>query len=164
MATDYAANVSKVVEACLAYGCDMMFHWYECIIQNTNVSSYRWLANHSSQTEIEVRGGGGRGLAFRTTDFALFLFILNMFTVIKASISRTQSSFANFPKSAEEAGIQKKVNVMVFHNITKGWIINRNKTGPRTLPCGTPLWGSRLDGTPIYAARFNSMIRYYDRK
>ena len=36
MATDifpYAANVSKVVEACLTYGCDMMFHWYECIIQ-----------------------------------------------------------------------------------------------------------------------------------
>ena len=78
-------------------------------------------------------------LAFRTTDFALFLFILNMFTVIQASISRTQSSFANFPKSAEQAGIQKKVNVMVFHNITRGWIVNRNKIGPRTLPWGTPL-------------------------
>ena len=162
MATDvipYAAKVSKVVEACLAYGCDMMFHWYECIIQNTNVSSYRWLANHSCQTEIDVRGVGGRGLAFRTTDFTLFLFILNIFTVIQASIFRTQSSFANFPKSAEEAGIQKKVNVMVFHNITQGWIINRNKTGLRTLTWRTPLWGSRLDGTPIYAARFNSMIR-----
>ena len=38
MATDvfpYAANVSKVVEACLAYSCDMVFHWYECIIQKT---------------------------------------------------------------------------------------------------------------------------------
>ena len=137
MATDvfpYAATVSKVVKTCLAYSCDMMFHWNECITQNTNVSSYRWLANHSSQTEIDVRGGGGRGLAFRTTDFALILFILNMFTVIQASISRTQSSFANFPKSAEEAGKQTKVNVMVFHNITQGWIINRNKTGPRTLP------------------------------
>ena len=153
------ATVSKVVEACLAYGCDMMFHWYQCIKQNTNVSSHQWLANHSSQTEIDVRGEGGRGLAFMTTDFALFLFILNMFTVIQASISRTQSSFANFPRSAEEAGIQKKVNVKVFYNITQGWIINRNKIGPRTLPWETPLWRSRLNGTPIYAARFNSMIR-----
>ena len=62
------------------------------------------LINHSSQTEIDVRGGGGRGLAFRTTDFALVLFILNMFMVIQASISCTQSSFANFPRSTEEAG------------------------------------------------------------
>ena len=73
-----------------------------------------------SQTEIGVRGAGGRGLAFRTTDFSLFLFILNIFTVIQASISRTQSSFANFPGSSEEAGMQKKVNVMVFLISPKG--------------------------------------------
>ena len=48
----YAANVSKVVEACLAYGCDMMFYWHESIIQNTSVSTLY-------QTEIGVRGEGG---------------------------------------------------------------------------------------------------------
>ena len=33
MATDifpYTADISKVEEACLAYSCDMMFHWHDC--------------------------------------------------------------------------------------------------------------------------------------
>ena len=45
MATDifpYTADILKVEEACLAYSCDMMFHWHDCIVQNTNISSCRW--------------------------------------------------------------------------------------------------------------------------
>ena len=45
MVTDifpYTADISKVEEACLAYSCDMMFHWHDCIVQNTNISSCRW--------------------------------------------------------------------------------------------------------------------------
>ena len=53
---------------------------------------------NSSQTEI--RGGGGRWLAFKTTISVLSLFILSMFTVIQASISRKQSSIATLASSA----------------------------------------------------------------
>ena len=55
---------------------------------------------NSSQTEIDVRDGGGRRLAFKITSSVLSLFILCMFTVIQASISRTQSSIANLARSA----------------------------------------------------------------
>ena len=55
---------------------------------------------NSSQTEIDVRDGGGRRLAFKITSSVFSLFILCMFTVIQASISRTQSSIANLARSA----------------------------------------------------------------
>ena len=55
---------------------------------------------NSSHTEIDVRDGGGRRLAFKITSFVLSLFILSIFTVIQASISRTQSSIANLARSA----------------------------------------------------------------
>ena len=45
MATDifpYTADILKVEEACLAYSCDMMFHWHDCIVQKTNISRCRW--------------------------------------------------------------------------------------------------------------------------
>ena len=56
----------------------------------------------SSQSEIDVRGEGGRCLAFKTTISVLSLFILSMLTVIQLSISRTQSSIANFARLAED--------------------------------------------------------------
>ena len=49
---------------------------------------------------LAVDGGGGRWLAFKTTGSVLSLFILRMFTIIQASISRTQSSIANLARSA----------------------------------------------------------------
>ena len=48
---------------------------------------------------LAVDGGGGRWLAFKTTGSVLSLFILRMFTIIQASISRTQSSVANLARS-----------------------------------------------------------------
>ena len=55
---------------------------------------------NSSHTEIDVRDEGGRWLAFKITSSILALFILSIFTVIQASISRTQSSIANLARSA----------------------------------------------------------------
>ena len=54
---------------------------------------------NSSHTEIDVRDEGGRWLAFKITSSILALFILSIFTVIQASISRTQSSIANLARS-----------------------------------------------------------------
>ena len=103
MVTDifpYAANASKVMEACLAYGCNMMFHRHKCIIQKTNVSSYRWLANHLYH---DIRGGGARWHAFSTTSSVLSLFILSMSTVCHPSIEISHTVFiANFAGSAED--------------------------------------------------------------
>ena len=142
MATDifpYAANASRVVEACLAYGCNMMFHRHECIIQNTNVSSYRWLANHlyhHKPTEIDIRGGGTRWHAFSTTSSVLSLFILSMFTVCHPSIEISHTVFiANFSRSAEDdskvtyncvsLAYKWKATLLVSHNITQGWRIKQ---------------------------------------
>ena len=100
MVTDIFPYISRVGEACLTYSCGMMFHWRDCIVQNTNISSCRVLLINSSHTEIDVRGGGGRWLAFKTTSSVLSVFVLSMFIVIQASISRTQSSIANLASSA----------------------------------------------------------------
>ena len=87
-------------------------HWDDCNTQinigegETHTSVPRFVTSivatddlliTSSQTEIDVRGEGWRWLAFSTTSSVLSLFILSLFTVIQASISRTQSSTANLP-------------------------------------------------------------------
>ena len=59
-----------------------------------------WLYLYRTPIFLAVDGGGGRWLAFKTTSSVLSLFILRMFTIIHASISRTQSSITNLARSA----------------------------------------------------------------
>ena len=97
----------------------------------------------SSQTEIDVRGGGWRWLAFKTTRSVLSLFILSMFTVIQASISRTQSSITNLARSAVDdlkvryncvsSAYKWKLTLWCLIISPKGEVWSRNKIGPRTL-------------------------------
>ena len=99
----------------------------------TSIVATDYLLITSSQTEIDVRGEGWRWLAFSTTSSVLSLFILSLFTVIQASISRTQSSTANFASSAEDdsevrgvsSAYKWKAPWLVSHNITQGWSIKQ---------------------------------------
>ena len=74
MATDISfltQNASKVVEACLAYGCDMMFHWHDDVSYRTLMflATHLWLADHLITNPNWRQGDpsgdrGGRWLAF----------------------------------------------------------------------------------------------------
>ena len=112
MATDifpYTADILKVEEAL-----HTAVTW--CSIDMT--VSYRTLIF------LAVDGGGGRWLAFKTTGSVFSLFILSMFTIIQASISRTQSSIANLATSEVDElriiGIKMEIIFMVSHYITQG--------------------------------------------
>ena len=83
----------------------------------------------SSQTEIDVRGEGWRWLAFSTTSSVLSLFILSLFTVIQASISRTQSSTANFASSAEDDSEVRSVSSAYKWKAT--WLVSHDICNPR---------------------------------
>ena len=144
---------SRVAEVCLAYGCNMMFHRHQCIIQNTNVSSYRWFANHlyhHKPTEIDIRKGGTRWQAFSTTSSVLSLFILSMSTVCHPSIEISHTVFiANFARSAEDdskvtyncmsLAYKWKATFLVSHNITQGWRIKQEKNWSENTTLGNTI-------------------------
>ena len=124
-------------------------HWDDCSTQinigegETHTSVSRFVTSIvatddlliiSSQTEIDIRGEGWRWLAFSTTSsFLSQLFILSLFTVIQASISRTQSFTPNFASSAEDdsevrgvsSAYKWKATWLVSHNITQEWSIKQ---------------------------------------
>ena len=124
-------------------------HWDDCNTQintgkgETHTSVPRFVTSivatddlliTSSQTEIDVRGEGWRWLAFSTTSsFLSQLFILSLFTVIQASISRTQSFTPNSASSAEDdsevrgvsSAYKWRATWLVSDNITQGWSIKQ---------------------------------------
>ena len=145
IATDifpYTANISKVEEASLTYSCDRMFHRHDLSYRRPIFLAVDVLLINSSQTEIDVRGGGGRWLAFKTTRSVLSLFILSMFTVIQASISRTQSSITNLARSAvDDLKVRYNCVSSAYKWTLTLWCLiispkcevrSRNKIGPRT--------------------------------
>ena len=94
-ATANATDIPKMVECCLANSHNMIFiDIHGCIVNYTNISSFRWSVDFLI-TDWDGRrdsGGSGRGQPFKTSHSVLSLFIFNILLVIQTWMLRTQAS------------------------------------------------------------------------